>query len=181
MTTEKKRRSNRRNAQASTGPRSQAGKARAAGNARRHGLAIPLWFDGCFSAEVERLARQNVSSFPSPSPQLVTQARRLAQAQLEFVRACEVRRALLRPIIDRDAEYWPRQRENVGRVATQRLLRICHTRPTVEKVQLVLSDSAKQLNGIERHERRALARLRRALQDFDTVCVLEVVAFKRGD
>ncbi len=53
MTTEKKRRSNRRNAQASTGPRSQAGKARAAGNARRHGLAIPLWFDGCFSAEVE--------------------------------------------------------------------------------------------------------------------------------
>ncbi len=111
----------------------------------------------------------------------MTQARRLAQAQLEFVRACEVRRALLRPIIDRDAEYWPRQRENVGRVATQRLLRICHTRPTVEKVQLVLSDSAKQLNGIERHERRALARLRRALQDFDTVCVLEVVAFKRGD
>jgi len=188
MTSAMKRRANRQNAHASTGPRSQTGKARAAGNARRHGLAIPLWFDRRYSVEIERLARQNLSSFPNPSPQLLVHARRLAQAQLDFVRASEVRRTLLRPIIDSEAGYWPRQRKNMPRVATtvirkrsQRLLRICHMRPTIEKVQLVLSDSAKQLYGIERHEWRALARLRRAIQDFDTVCVLEAVSQKRGD
>jgi hypothetical protein len=188
MTSEIKRRANHQNAQASTGPRSQTGKARAAGNARRHGLAIPIWFDRRYSAEIDRLARQHVNSFPNPSLQLLAHARRLAQAQLDFVRACEVRRALLQPIIDSEAGYWPRQRKNMPRMATavirkrsQRLLRICHTRPTVEKVQLVLSDSAKQLNGIERHEGRALARLNRAIQDFDTVCVLDAVSKTRSD
>lgn len=187
MTSEKKQQANRRNAHASTGPRSRAGKARAARNARRHGLAIPLWFDGRYAAEAERLARQHVSPFPNPSPQLLVYARRLAQAQLDFVRAWEVRRTLLQPIIDRETGYWPRQRKNMPRMATavirkrsQRLLRICHTRPTIEKVQLVLSDSAKQLRGIERHERRTLARLNRAIQDFDTLCVLEVVSLNKN-
>lgn len=183
MSSELKQRANRRNARASTGPRSKAGKARTAANARRHGLAIPVWFDGRYSTEVERLARQNVSSFPNPSPQLLAHARRLAQAQLDFLRACEVRRELLRPMIDGEAGYWPRQVKNMPRIATvvirkrsQRLLRICHAWPTVEKLELVLSDSARQLNGIERHERRALARLNRAMRDFDTACVLEVVS-----
>jgi len=188
MTSEMKKVANRQNAQASTGPRSQAGKARAAANARRHGLAIPPWFDRRYSAEVERVARQNASSFPNPRPQLLAHARRLAQAQLDFVRACEVRRTILQPVIDSEAGYWPRKRKNMPRVATavirkrsQRLLRICHARPTVEKVQLVLSDSAKQLNGIERHERRALGRLNRAIQDFDTVCILEAISNKQSD
>ena len=77
MTSEMKKVANRQNAQASTGPRSQAGKARAAANARRHGLAIPPWFDRRYSAEVERVARQNASSFPNPRPQLLAHARRL--------------------------------------------------------------------------------------------------------
>jgi hypothetical protein len=183
MTSEMKRRANRQNARASTGPRSQAGKARVAANARRHGLSIPPWFDQGYPAEIERLARLNVRSFSSPSPQLLAQSRRLAQAQLDFVRACEVRRTILQPIIDSEAGYWPRKRKNMPRVATavirkrsQRLLRICHMRPTVEKVELVLSDSAKQLNGIERHEQRALGRLNRAIQNFDAACVLEAVS-----
>jgi len=99
-----------------------------------------------------------------------------------------VRRTILQPVIDSEAGYWPRKRKNMPRVATavirkrsQRLLRICHARPTVEKVQLVLSDSAKQLNGIERHERRALGRLNRAIQDFDTVCILEAISNKQSD
>jgi hypothetical protein len=187
MTSEMKRRANHQNAQASTGPRSQTGKARAAGNARRHGLAISVWFDRRYSAEIERLARQHVSPFPNASTQLLVYARRLAQAQLDFVRACVVRRTLLQPIIDSEAGYWPRQRKNMPCMATavirkrsQRLLQICHTRPTIEKVQLVLSDSAKQLCGIERHEGRALARLNRAIQDFDAACVLETVSKNRA-
>jgi hypothetical protein len=62
------------------------------------------------------------------------------------------------------------------RKRSRRLLLICGNPPTVEKLQLVLSDSAKQLDGIERHERRALGRLSRAMQDFDAACVLEAVS-----
>ncbi len=184
MTSEMKQRTNRHNARASTGPRSLAGKARVAANARRHGLAIPIWFDQGYSAEIERLARHNISSFASPSPQLLAHAQRLAQAQLDFVRACAVRRAMLKPIIDQSV-YSPRKGKNIPRIGgavavirkrSRRLLEICATSPTLEKLQLVLSDSAKQLAGIERHERRALARLSRALQNFDAACVLEAVS-----
>jgi hypothetical protein len=67
------------------------------------------------------------------------------------------------------------------RKRSRRLLLICGNSPTVEKLQLVLSDSAKQLDGIERQERRALGRLSRAMQDFDTACVLEAVSKKQSD
>ena len=40
MTSARKLEANRRNARASTGPRTAAGKARAAQNARRHGLSL---------------------------------------------------------------------------------------------------------------------------------------------
>lgn len=183
MTSEMKKRANCRNARASTGPRSLAGKARVRANARRHGLTIPLWFDQRYSAEIHRLARCNLGGFPNPSPQLLAEARRLAQAQLEFVRACATRRALLQPIIDSESLYSPRKRKNMWRLGgfmvrnrSQRLLQICGPGPTVEKLELALSDSAKQLAGIERLERRALGRLRRALQDFDAACVLEAVS-----
>jgi hypothetical protein len=188
LTSEMKQRANRQNARASTGPRSPAGKARAAANARRHGLAIPIWFDRGYSADIERLTRHNVSSLASPSPQLLAHARRLAQAQLDFVRACKVRRTMLQPIIDHEAVYSPRKRKNWPRVSgavirkrSRRLLEICATSPTVEKLQLVLSDSAKQFAGIERHERRALARLSRAMQDFDAACVLETLSTRQRD
>jgi hypothetical protein len=49
-------------------------------------------------------------------------------------------------------------------------------RGRVEKLQLVLSDSAKELAGIERQEHRAFGRLSRAPQDFDAACVLEAVS-----
>jgi hypothetical protein len=188
LTSEMKRRANRQNARASSGPRSAAGKARVAANVRRHGLTIPLWFDQRYSTEIERLARRNLGRFLNPSPQLRADARRLAQAQLEFIRACAARRTLLQPIIDSEALYSPRKRKNMWRLGgfmlrkrSRRLLLICGNLPTVEKLQLVLSDSAKQLDGIERQERRALGRLSRAIQDFDTVCVLEAVSNKRSD
>ncbi|WP_371039293.1 hypothetical protein [Rhodosalinus sp. FB01] len=42
MTTARQMAANRRNAQASTGPRSAAGRRRSSGNARRHGLTAPI-------------------------------------------------------------------------------------------------------------------------------------------
>ena len=48
---------NRRNARASTGPRTVAGKARAAQNARRHGLSLPARYDPSRSGGIVTLAR----------------------------------------------------------------------------------------------------------------------------
>jgi hypothetical protein len=57
VTTERKRAANRRNARASTGPRSAAGKARVAQNALRHGLNVAVADDPLLTEEVERIAR----------------------------------------------------------------------------------------------------------------------------
>ena len=45
MTTERQSAANRRNAKASTGPRTAAGKRKVAQNARRHGLTAPAPWD----------------------------------------------------------------------------------------------------------------------------------------
>jgi hypothetical protein len=58
MTSRRKILGNRANAKRSTGPRSAAGKIRAARNARRHGLAIPVWSQQEFAPDIESLARQ---------------------------------------------------------------------------------------------------------------------------
>jgi hypothetical protein len=48
---------NRANAQASTGPKSARGKARASRNARRHGLSLAIGADPVLSEKVEKFAR----------------------------------------------------------------------------------------------------------------------------
>jgi hypothetical protein len=47
---------NRRNARASTGPKTAVGKARVAGNARRHGLSLPVASDTDLAPEIVELA-----------------------------------------------------------------------------------------------------------------------------
>ena len=54
---ERKRAANRANARNSTGPRTPAGKARIAGNARRHGLSVPASRDPGQALAIEALAR----------------------------------------------------------------------------------------------------------------------------
>jgi hypothetical protein len=58
MASERQVKANRANCKASTGPKSAAGKSRAARNARRHGLSIPVMSDPQLSADVEVLARE---------------------------------------------------------------------------------------------------------------------------
>jgi len=58
MTSPAKIRANRRNALRSTGPKSPAGKAVAARNARRHGLTVPVLDEPSLVPEVVALARR---------------------------------------------------------------------------------------------------------------------------
>jgi hypothetical protein len=108
MSSQHKVQANRENARSSTGPRTATGKAQVAGNARRHGLATPIWSDATLANEAEQLARRIAG--PDPSAQILAQARRVAEAQVDIARIRRMRRAILEPALT-NASYWPRKRK----------------------------------------------------------------------
>ena len=85
---------NRLNARRSTGPRTAAGEAAVARNARRHGLSVPFGHEQHIARDVEALARRIVEAIPNLAlePRLHALACRIAEAQLDLAR---VRRARL--------------------------------------------------------------------------------------
>jgi hypothetical protein len=83
---------NRANARASTGPRTDAGKVRAARNARRHGLEMPSLRDPTVSSEIEALAREIAGG--GACAQRHEAACRIAAAQIDLLRARRARRVL---------------------------------------------------------------------------------------
>jgi hypothetical protein len=76
---------NRANARTSTGPRTAAGKARAARNARRHGLTLSVLADPVRAAELDDIAREIAGE--GANPELQELASRIAAAQIDLVRA----------------------------------------------------------------------------------------------
>jgi hypothetical protein len=93
MTSARKIEANRRNALRSTGPRTAAGKTRAAQNARRHGLNLPAGGDPAWSDEIKALARSIAGE--DAQPERYELACRIAEAQIDVVRARRARRELL--------------------------------------------------------------------------------------
>jgi hypothetical protein len=90
MTSERKIAANRNNAKKSTGPRTQAGRAKSRQNARRHGLATGIGSDPALRDDIEMLAgllaggRENIGEF----------AREAAEAHLDLVRIRKIRAGL---------------------------------------------------------------------------------------
>lgn len=93
MASPKKLAANRANASAGTGPRTAVGRARSAGNARRHGLNVPVLSDRWLSAEAEALAHEIAG--PNAEPEIIHLARRIAEAQIDLVRVRQRRQDLL--------------------------------------------------------------------------------------
>jgi hypothetical protein len=87
VTSSRKVEANRANARRSTGPKTAAGQAKAAQNARRHGLRIPVLSDPNLSAEVDMMALRIAGD---ASPELVELARRVAESEIDVMR---IRRA----------------------------------------------------------------------------------------
>jgi hypothetical protein len=96
MTSARKRYANAQNARRCTGPKSAAGKARSARNAFSHGLNLPVLADPALVGEAAALARRIVISIDGSDrdPRRLELASRIAEAQVDLLRARRVRLAL---------------------------------------------------------------------------------------
>jgi len=138
MASERKVRANRENAKRSTGPRTTGGRASARRNSLRHGLAVSIAADLALSAEAERLARMIAGDSDTASRWYY--ARIAAEAEVEILRIRKVKTELIRASLQ----------QSVGSAD-----------PTI----VTDSDVWTQLLKIDRYERRALSRRKRAFRD----------------
>jgi hypothetical protein len=88
---------NRRNASGSTGPRSAAGKKRAARNAYRHGLSFSLTSSAAIEKQVNKLSRKIAGN--TKSEIILRYARDAAEAELELERIRQVKIALVERVL----------------------------------------------------------------------------------
>jgi hypothetical protein len=93
LTSDRKIRANRANARASTGPKTADGRARAARNALRHALSLPVCSNPALSEEVETLVREIAGAAANAETQDL--ARQVAEAQIDLRRVRYARHKLL--------------------------------------------------------------------------------------
>jgi hypothetical protein len=98
LTSNRQQRANRANAKSSTGPRTASGKARAAQNAFRHGLNVPVLSDPLVVPEMEAMAHR--ISGPHADAETVERARRIAEAQFDLNCVRNSRRLLITQYLD---------------------------------------------------------------------------------
>ena len=174
MSSARKIEANRANAQASTGPRTAKGKARAAQNAHRHGLNLPVVSDPVLSEQCKMLARKIAGVSGNEAYQL---ACRVAEAEIDVIRIRQARLDLLaRNLTDPDygkAEVMAYNCKLMTKILPYinlvpqltEMLRVPPEGP--HKIMAALSDLTKQLRLIDRYERRALSRRKFAIRAFD--------------
>ena len=145
MATDRQIAANRRNGALSRGPKTAAGKARSSRNALKHGLAIPITRDRATARKIQRAARQMA---PSAVGDSIRNAEIAAEATFELARV----RAVFEAVVARMSI----SHASVGPDAT------CDTGPGKCAVPI---RTWAELDKLDRYERRAFSRRRRALRD----------------
>jgi len=177
LTSEQKIRANRANARASTGPRTTWGRTRAARNALRHALSLPVCSIPALSEEVQALAREIAGHGANAETQEL--ARRVAEAQIDLRRVRYARHQFLSDTLSK--EYYGSYANSRKKLKVLRaLLRpnppdmsldtlefATSTPQGPDKLATILSGEAKKLLAMDRYERRALARRKFAIRAFD--------------
>jgi hypothetical protein len=159
MASERQLTANRRNPQKSTGPKSRAGKKRSSQNAYRHGLGARILMDSDWITKIEVLAREIVVSTAGQID--LEQARSVARAQLEVLRARSISTVVVKQILAGcDRSGWT--------AAADRAVPPDDREPdrTAEAVGHALS----VLKVFDRYESRAAVRRDKAVQEIIQEC-----------
>jgi hypothetical protein len=144
---------------AGTGPTSAAGKARSAQNARKHGLNVPVMHDGDVGADVAFMAEEIAPG--CQDPELIGRARLIAEAQVDLIRVARARRDIISAAMA-DPDWRPAS-GLTGRIETPSQA----GDPGADKLVGILSDVSARLARLDRYERVALSRRKRAILAFD--------------
>jgi hypothetical protein len=146
------------------------GRARAAHNARRHGLSLSVFADPALSEQVEALARE-IAGEPS-NDDIYQLARGIAEAQIDLQRVRGARRQLLCDALDTRAKMkvikqllTPKPADVPLPAFIEKYLTTTPEGPA--KLAAILSGETKQLAAMDRYERRALSRRKFAIRAFD--------------
>jgi hypothetical protein len=168
MTSRARLAANRSNARKSRGPRTAAGKTRAARNALRHGLYAIKLRDAALAPRIEAIATKLCAA--DADPLLREQALIIAESQVLLARL----RALRLAAIERRLEHGGNTGEDAsgGLADTQvreanRLRQRCPVDPRVEFDAIM--EAMPEIERLERFERQAWRNRSRAIREFMSV------------
>ena len=178
MTSARKIAANRANARASTGPQTTRGRARAARNALRHALSLPVGSIPALSEEVETLAREIAG--PGSNAETQELAHRVAEAQIDLRRVRHARHQFLSDTLSWEYYSYTKMRMKIKILRdllrpnppdiSMEALEFATSNPSLEgpdKLATILLEGAKKLLAMDRYERRALSRRKFAVRTFD--------------
>jgi hypothetical protein len=150
---------NRRNAQKSKGPRTATGKARASRNSRKHALCTISRNNPHFAPRIDAIAREICSE--ATNAELWEQALIIGECTTLLACAQAERIALIEQLLGATARI--SDADGAGRAelgASQ-----CKPAPLPDELE-AMGLAARDLNRLERYERRALSRRKRASETF---------------
>jgi hypothetical protein len=178
MTSAGKLRANRANSLRSTGPRTPAGRARSAQNARRHGLGSPVLSDPALSAEVEMIAQRIAGD---ADPELLELARRIAEAEIDVIKVrrarsdrisralsgSDDRRSVRRLLKDLKLVFRIERLLDMGKPVPPRLIDALDQIEQRTEFLKRIPQFGPEFAILDRYERRALSRRKFAIRAFD--------------